>query len=209
MPAPSPSAAALELYEQLEPAFTDGDAGRGYPTLWLCVALTTGNISLIHDWVTDQEDRPGWQVLLDPARAPTIILPWLAQFDGAVLLPSMTDAAKRDTIRNPAAWERGTVSFLETVAKRHLTGSKTVVVTERYTGSAWKIRVETLTVETPEAAVTEREIREEAKPIGIVLFFNSRATWTWGLMNEQAEYNTWAKLQAKLATWGAVIAHEP
>ena len=133
---------------------------------------------------------------------------WLAQFGGSVLTPDMDEAEKREAILEPSNFERGTLRWLEQVAKRRLTGTKTVTITERYTGSAYKLQVKTITSETPESAATKADIEREAKPVGILLFFNSISTWTWKTMRETVEYNTWLKAREKSSTWFKLRTHE-
>lgn len=209
MSEPEASGAAQELYDALGTAFTAGDEDRDWPALRFCIALTTGALSDVHDYVTDQEDRPGWQVLLDPTRAPAVILPWLAQFNGAVLREDMNEEARRNAIRDPEAFGRGTLAAIRSVAERRLTGTKTVLITERYTGSAWRLLIETLEEETPEAALTEAEITAEQKPIGILLFFNKRVNWDWGEAKASLEHLTWGDVVEDFATWLDYRTHEP
>lgn len=198
--------AAGELYEALSPAFsaldTSGSLGR------FCSVITGGDLELIHEWVTDTELGPGWQILLDPSRAPAILLPWLAQFDGAVLLPRMNEEEERLTITSPQAFGRGTVAQIEEVAKRGLTGTKTVVITERYTGSAWRMQIKTLPGETPDPVRLKAEIEAQAKPIGILLFFNEANAINWGELRTREASNTWLKTRTKYATWLAVRTAE-
>lgn len=208
MAEPAASDAARILYEAMDPAFTTGDEGREWVALKLCMALTAGGLSKVFDYVIPKGDGEPWELVLDPATCPVEVLPWLAQFDGAVLLPSMTDAEKRATIIAPATFERGTVRQIIEVAKRRLTGTKTVTVTERYTGDAWKIQVKTIAGETPEEAATKADIEREAKPIGILLFMNAASVWSWKTMRETVEFNTWLKVREKAATWLAVRTHE-
>lgn len=207
MAEPVASEAARELYNALAPAYTAGDEDNDWPMLKFCIALTTGSTTKIHEWVTDNEGRPGWQILLDPNLAPAEVLPWLAQFDGAVLTPEMTEEAERNAIRSPESFGRGTVEAIEAVAKRRLTGTKSVIITERYTGKAWRMLIETLEAETPEPEETRREIEEQQKPIGILLFFNERVAWTWLELRE--EKATWLKVREDFATWFDARTFEP
>lgn len=198
--------AAEELYEALSPAFSNLDADGSLERF--CAVITSGDLSLIHDWVIDTDLGPGWQILLNPAQAPAIVLPWLAQFDGAVLLPSMNEAEQRLTITSPQAFGRGTVPQMEEVAKRWLTGSKTVIITERYTESAWRIQIKTLPGETPNPTGMKAAIEAEAKPIGIVLFFNENNAINWKELRERVASNTWLKVREKYATWLAARTAE-
>lgn len=195
MAQPEVAAAAEELYEALEPAFTDGDEDRGWPTLLLCAALTSGVPDQLHGYLTDNDDGTlGWAILLDPDNAPAEVLPYLAQFVGVVLAPEMTVEQQRAAIKAPEGFGRGRPLAIEAVARRRLTGSQTVLHDERYEDEAWRMRIRTLASETPDPAATEADIRREQKPIGIVLTYAAITTWDW------------ADLQAAHATWADVIA---
>lgn len=209
---PDASPAAEELYAALAPIQEAADEATGEWTgLRLCAALVAGKVDLIWDYLIDDEtDLGAWEVIFDPLRAPVEALPYLSQFDGAVLRPDMDDDARRNAILAPEAFARGRLSSIEAVAKRRLTGTKTVIVTERYTGDAWKLRVETLESETPEPAETQREVIEFQKPIGIVLFFNTRVPWTWGEVKaESATYPTWKSVREAFPTWKDFRTHVP
>lgn len=208
---PEASAAALELYEALEPTFTDGDEGREWVTLKMCIALVAGNVDRLHIYVSDQPDgTPGWGIIFDPDTCPAEALPYLAQFGGTVLRPDMDEAAIRAAIKHPQSFRRGTLPYAIEVLKRRLTGTKTVIVTERYTSNPWRVLIETLDAETPEPEKTKAEFLEEAKPIGILAFFNERALWTWGeFESETVLYPTWAAAEAAFSTYADAEAHEP
>ena len=209
MARPEVSAAAEELYEALEPAFTVGDSDEtGWPALNLCEALVAGDVARIHSYVIDRDDgTPGWAILLDPENAPAEALPWLAQFTGAVLLPSMSEEQMRATIAFPESFERGGPGALVSVARRRLTGSKTVLVDERYQGSAYRLRVRTLLAETPDPALTEAEIRAEQKPIGVVLTYEAIETQDW--LDLRSDHATWADVMADYDDWLEVRTELP
>jgi hypothetical protein len=204
---PEASDAALEIYAALDPAFTQFDEAHGWATLHFCSALTSGNLDLIYEIVNDRDSGPGWQILLDPDECPAVALPYLAQFVGARLTPSMTEAEQRAAIANPEGFGRGTPAAIVAVAKRRLTGTKTVLLVEFYTGLAYRMKIVTLGGETPDPDATLADILREQKPIGIRLFFNTSPDWTWAeLVVEEA---TWADATATFATWGHVEAHSP
>lgn len=207
MPKPEASDAALELYSALEPAFTQTDEATDWTTLKFCTALTTGNIDLIYEIVTDRDTGPGWQILLDPENCPAVALPYLAQFVGARLTPAMDEAERRAAIAQPEGFRRGTPAAIVAVAKRRLTGTKTVLLVEFYTGLAYRMKLVTLESETPDPEATLADILREQKPIGIRLYFNSSPDWTWAELAE--EQGTWADVKEEFATWGAVVAHSP
>lgn len=203
MPRPEASQAAEELYSALDPAFTVADEANDWTALKICMAIVAGKLDLLWEYLIDDvTDLPAWSILLDPERCPDEALPWLAQFDGAVLTPEMDAEARRNAIQVPEAFSRGRLASLEAVAKRRLTGTKTILVTERYTGNPWRLRVETIEAETPDPEGTERDIKQLQTPIGIVLFFNTRAIWDWGEVKaEIAKYPTWKSIKEAFAIW--------
>jgi hypothetical protein len=207
MPRPIASEAAEELYSALDPAFTALDEDNDWTVLKLCIAIVAAEIDTIHTYVTDSDDGPGWQILLDPDRCPVEALPWLAQLAGATLSPDMDEAQQRAAIKSPEAFRRGTPAAIVQVAQRRLTGTRTVLFVERYTGLPYRMKIATLESETPDPALTEAEIIREQKPVGILLFFNSSPDWTWDEL--AAEQRTWDDVERTFATWDAVVTHQP
>lgn len=207
---PEASPAALELYEALEPAFTQGDEDRDWLSLKICMAIVAGRIDLLHRYLIDDIlNLPAWAVIFDPERCPVEALPYSSQFSGAVLTPEMDEAARRAAIKVPEAFSRGRPESLEAVIRRRLTGTKSVILTERYTENAWRLRVETIEAETPEPAETKADIIAYQKPVGIVLFFNQRVVWDWGEAKESAEFPTWADVKAGFESWFDYRTFEP
>lgn len=210
MPEPSASPAARELYGALEPAFTQGDSERDWLALRICMALVAGKLDLLWSYLIDDETNlPAWAVVLDPETAPAEALPYLAQFSGAILTPEMDEEARRNAIQTPEAFSRGRLASIEAVVKRRLTGTKAVIVTERYTGSAWKVRVETVEAETPDEAGLIADLERFQKPIGILLFFNTRVAWTWSAAKASLEYPTWGDVKEGFPDWFSYRTHEP
>lgn len=198
---PAVSAAAEELYAALEP-FAALDEETDWTTLRVCDALVTGDLDLLHELVTETDTRAPWELLFDPAHCPASCLPYLGQYVGVPITAEMSEAEAREAIAEPSGFGRGTVKQIETVAKRFLTGSKTVIVTERYLGQAWRLLVETLEGETPNPAELEAAILREAKPIGIRLFLNKKVVWNWGEV--RAVKATWLVVREQYATWLAL-----
>lgn len=211
MAEPAASDAARALYDALAPAFTEGDEDRDWIALKVCMALTAPAVSQIFGYVNDQADgTPGWAIVMNPDEAPVEVLPWLAQFNGAKLRDNMTEAEKRSAIALPEGWERGTLAAIRQTVERRLTGTKTVLITERYTGSAWRVLIETLPEETADQEAIERELAELQKPIGIIFFFNERPTWDWDeVLAESVEYPDWDAIEEAFSTWDEFRVHEP
>lgn len=171
MPRPIVSEAAEELYISLGPwSRADeamGESG-GWPLLIFCEAIA-GRLQPLESLIRDTDDGPGWSVVLDADRAPAEWLPWLGQFVGVTLRPSMSEEEQRTMIRTLPGTIRGTARAIESAAAQYLTGERRVYLIERH-GSAYRLTVSMLDSEAPVAdrPRIEMAIREQ-KPAGIVL----------------------------------------
>lgn len=107
----------------------------------------------------DEEARlDGARVMTDPAVAPLWALPHAAMYVGAKLpgrLPGEADAdylaRARDAVVYPRGIRRGTHEAIHRAVRPHLTGTKTVIISDSY-GGAYDIYVRTQTAETPDPA---------------------------------------------------------
>ena len=69
----------------------------------------------------------------------------------------------------------GSIAAIREATKRVLTGTKTCTITKRYTGSPWKIKIETKVGETPDATTVGQsipemlELMELSRPLGVSL----------------------------------------
>jgi len=134
----------------------------------------------MESYISDSDNgEVGWSILLDLNRVPTKALPWLAQFTGVRLDQSLSDANQRQQIADAAGLYRGSLASIVAAAQRHLTGTKDVLVEERYQGSAYKLWMATRTAQTPNTAVTLADILTQ-KPAGIVLTYQTVAGQTFG-----------------------------
>lgn len=200
MARPDVSPTAEDLYASLA-AYTVGDEDQDWHLLKLCEAIATAFTEPVAELVQEREGRVPWQVLFDPTLCPVEYLPYLAQFVGATLTDSMTEAEKRAAVALPEGWLRGTPAALLAAIKRTLTGAKTVHLDERYTGAAYQLRVRTLATETPSATATEAAILTQ-KPIGIVLTYAAITGQDWDDL--VADHADWDAVVADYDTWAAV-----
>lgn len=115
-------------------------------------------------------ESPGWSVLLDLERIDPKGLGWLAQLVGVQLDPNLADAEQRDRIGSTDGFRRGTPGALDGAARQYLTGTKTVVIRERY-GGAWKLNIVSFDSETPDPDRVLAAILSQ-KPAGITLDYN-------------------------------------
>jgi hypothetical protein len=147
-------------------------------------------------------DPVGWEVMLDPDRAPAKALPYLAQFVGERLPVGLSENDARRWIRDAPNQRRGTVGSIVAAAKRRLIGDRLVTVVEREGGDPEALGVVTYLQETP----SEADVRAElAKVVPIDLRLNYRVlqgqTWT----NVNANYATWTAVNNE-QSWGELAA---
>lgn len=74
---------------------------------------------------------PGWSSLLDPANCPNQFLPYLGQFVGTAIPPSLDATTARLIIQNECGLLRGTVKAILYATKRNLSGTQSAIVIER------------------------------------------------------------------------------
>src|SRR6266576_2451983 len=120
------------LYEMLEPYFRE-DENYAFAGLKLCQGISAmlDPISLI---AQPLGEKPPFALLFDPENIPAVWLPWCAQFVGSDLKTAKTEATKRDWIKNPINWQRGTSGAIISAASQTLTGTKAIYFYPRFTG---------------------------------------------------------------------------
>lgn len=166
MTRPAVPAVTEALYDELHVA-QPGDDQRGWPLLILLGAIGHA-FGPLHDLVRDTDDGPGWSAALDPARAPSWALPWLAQFAGVRLTDGLAEAQQRAQITDPPAFERGTKDAMIAAAAPTLAGSAPVIRFYERNPGPYEILVVTSTGATPDPAGTLRALRSQ-KPAGLIL----------------------------------------
>lgn len=124
---------------------------------------------LVEEWVSDTDTDIGWSLLLDVDRCPVEALPWLAQIVGLRLNTALSEADQRQQIHDVSNWKRGTPGAIKGAPAPYLTGTKTVVLRERFDGSGndapYDFEVITLASETTNATTVEAAFRSQ-KPVG-------------------------------------------
>jgi hypothetical protein len=148
MPLPAMSILASDVYFQLALLVPD-DESNGYPFAHYIAAMM-GPGAEVESWARDTDDGPGWGILLDLDRCPTIALPWLSQCKGVVIPSGMDSSLWRDWIRTAEGLGRGTTAALIVAGQRHLTGTKSVRVIERAGPSVYDYTVIVRPGEVPE-----------------------------------------------------------
>jgi hypothetical protein len=196
------SEVAAELYGACVPGQTHSWPEPGDPDdlLTFCEAIA----SMLDDWWGVTQEN--WETVLDADAAPDEALGWLAMFVGVRRDVTWTADQLRDAIRSPAGFARGTPAAIREAAKRHLTGSKTVIMTERFGGSAYSLYIRTLASETPDEAVTLADILTQ-KPAGIVLNYDTLTGQDYAGLD--ASYSSYAGVDTDYESYGAVATDLP
>jgi len=196
-PPPALASYAARLYAALAPlAWLDGN------TDWSLAKLNgaVGTMfQAVEDVVRDTPEGPGWSAVVDVARCPDDWLPWLGQFVGVV-------NGTRSAITEHNGFQRGTPAAIRAAAAMSLTGSKTVILQERFGGEAYALGVYTLDSETPDPAKVLADILTQ-KPGGIVLTYAHGAANTYAAV--KAGYATYDAVRAGFRDYQHLAANQP
>jgi len=205
MDRPIVSAAAEELYGFLEAFVIEDEEAETWQTLLLCEALMGGTAQIVWDWVTDRADMFGWAYLLNADLTDANALPWLAQFNGTKLREDMTEQERRDAIKAPAGFNRGTLAYVTEAPKQYLTGTRAVYVRERE-GGAYRLHMRTLLWETPDEPAALAAILLQ-KPGGIVLDYDVITGQDW--IDLMADHASWNAVTADYVDWDELRSEIP
>jgi hypothetical protein len=162
---------AEEMYRRMGPV-TDQDEVLGWPLLTYVGAFCDTYLQDIDDLSSDQPTYGGWGGIMNPDTAPLYALPWTAQFVGVRYNSALSQADNIALIKEPTGWKRGSPQAIIAAIKPFLTGSKSVVLTERYTGDAYKVLVTTQTGECPNVPAMQAAALAQ-KPAGILMTFSA------------------------------------
>lgn len=124
----------------------------------------------VEDLSRDSDDGPGWSALVDLDRIPDEGLPYIAQFKGKTILQGMSPAEARARIEGTDGFDRGTPEAIRVATQRNMTGTKTVIIVERYSGDPFQYQIIVSEAETPSTGQTLRDSLEQ-KPYGYLVTF--------------------------------------
>lgn len=197
---PEVSQAAERLYGLLWP-HTLEDEVNDWHLLLFCEALAGTLFEQVRSYVSDRDDMLGWEVIFNVDECPPEALAYLGQFVGVHFEDKLTDQEKRDKIKDRPAFRRGTVGAIEAAAKLRLTGTKSVLIKERFE-SPYRLLIRTFTKQTPDPEGTRADILSQ-KPAGIVLDYADTNLKTYLQVKE--ENATYADLKAKGTYEDAIV----
>lgn len=170
MASPVVTDTAIELYQALGPHYRKAEERGAEIDRWelmeLCESIM-GRLDPVEIVIRDTDDGPGWSIVMDPDRAPSLWLPWDAQFGGVRVLIGLSDADQRIRIKNTDGMRRGSPGAIVSAAQSVLTGAKTVYLVERH-GSAYRLTVAAKTSETPNLDALTRAVVAQ-KPGALVM----------------------------------------
>ncbi len=184
---------AGQLYDQLAPlAVQDPANGNALAHFLNAIGEMYEEVKV---WADDDEDgNVGWSILLDLVRCPTDMLPWLGQFVGAKVDPTLSDANQRLQISQVQAWARGSLAAIKAAPVPYLTGTKAVIVIERDSAvvpanPAYGLTVYTIASETTDTAKVLAALLA-VKPAGIKMNYATIAGWSYaGIFTTDATEN--------------------
>jgi hypothetical protein len=153
----------------------------------------------VEDLARDTPEGPGWSSVVDIDRCPDDWIPWLGQFVGV-------SNGNRQAILTHNGFQRGTPAAIREAVATTLTGSKTVILQERFGGDAYALGVYTLDVETPNASATLASLIA-AKPGALVLTYAHGAANTYGAV--RAGYATYTAVKTAFRDYAHLAANQP
>lgn len=199
MAMPALSYVGTRLYEAIDPLVRGQDAAQDYVAAKF-TAARAAMFEQVAELVRDRDDMQGWAILFDPQQCPADLLPWLAQYEGVEIPPSVVDEQEiRDLIDETPSQQRGTIWSITALARRYLTGTRAVWFYERYLGDPDVLAIRTRTAETPDPDLLLSSIVKFQKPGGVILDYAAVA----GLTYDEAEalWATYTIAEAASATY--------
>lgn len=126
------AADTLQLWSYLPQFVQDADATNGYQFLTWLDGMGKQQ-QLVDDLCRDNQNFPGWSIIMDVSRCPTYALPWLGQFLGVRFNPLqiVSDAAMRAAISAQGNFGRGTVAAIKAAGAQFLGPGGYINVIER------------------------------------------------------------------------------
>jgi hypothetical protein len=193
-------------YQQLQPV-ARGDHLHGYPLAHYCAALWAP-IEDLAELISDQPDgTTGYARAMMVETCPPSLLRWLGQQVGVWVPPGTSPEDARRMIRLTRGWKRGKIPAMVAEVKTTLTGTKSVIVTERYgtlPAAAHTVRLITKTSETPNPTATLAAAKNPAhKRIGLIVDLLVVDGQTWNDARAADPSRTWdeLKIDEPTTTW--------
>lgn len=193
-----PPSAASVIYAALGPAWTSQEEALDYPLMELVECLAD---PLEDFW----EVAHDWGLMFDPDLAPASILAWMAQFVGARYPGDATEDQIRTAIRVHENWQRGRPAAIKAALAAELTGTKTIIFSER-SGGAYRLQIRTLTSETPSIERARQAILSQ-KPAGLVLDYDVQAGIAYSDMD--SGYDSYGDIDATGDTYEEIASEAP
>jgi hypothetical protein len=160
-----PGSFAQAVYAQLLPLQT-------LDLLHYIGAIGDESLQILDSLVHSDGGDDAWAPMVDLERTPDAFLEWLGQFIGYRMSIPLTPNGLRQALRDKGNWGRGTPEFLANSIKTFLTGTQTVIITERDT-SPYHVTVQTYASETPGSTTVINNVLQANKPAGLVLSYST------------------------------------
>jgi len=198
MAQPSAGIFATAIYTEVFP-LTYADEQYGWHLLYYLDAIGQ-MFDEIEGLARDTDDAVGWSKLLDPVNTPAKALPWLAQFVGVELAPTLSEADKRNYIKEAVNWKRGTVAAIINTTQFFLTGSKTVRLDER-DSSPYHYTITINPAEVTNLSLVQAALNAQ-KPAGLQFTLNLTTTRTY--FQVKTDNATYSAAKSAYANYGVM-----
>lgn len=203
MARPTVTARSEELYSQLPQYQRDADEGLGWPLLRF-VSLLGDQADTVRSYLSDPAR------LLDPARAPYSVLPWVAMLAGvdARLYPD-TDG-NRTNLRAAiagasAARKPGSDAAILNAIQPLLSGSRIAFIDQK-NPAGFTFRVNVYAAQAADPGALQR-ILDAVTPAGLQGTLNVVPGLTWGDVDD--EYANWGEVADSGLTWDGLLSQVP
>lgn len=191
MPRPVVTDTTEEAYAAMRP-LVQRDEENGWTGLHLVESIGR-LLDPVEQLIRDSDLGPGWSAIVDVDRAPVEYLPWTGQIVGVRFKSTLTEAQMRQRIRDQEGRKRGTPGAMLDAISDTLTGSKIILLEERYGGDAYHFRVSVYEAQTPDPAATEAALLRQ-KPAGLTYDFILLGGATYAELD--ADFGTYADMDA-------------
>jgi hypothetical protein len=189
---------------------TQYDPATGYMLLAYVSALALQAEQIASLAETGPNGEDGWSVILDITRTADEGIAWLAQLVGVNILPDLDYDTQRMRVATTDGWNRGTPKALAAAAAQYLTGTKRVVMRERFDPGAgadpYHLQIFTITSETPDPTQVENAIMAQ-KPAGIILHYSTMAGQDFQELIDN--YSLFSTVYSSFATFQGVYMAQP
>jgi hypothetical protein len=203
---------AERQYERLAP-WTDEDEEHGSPLAVRCQARADAFADVTFFTELDENGRLGALRVMHPETCPDVMLGWLSNWAGEILLPGTPTDERRQLLAHGGVGDKGTVASIIRATQGQLISTDPsrpalVRVTVRYEGELFRLLVRSYVAETPDA-VAAAVAAQRAAPGAYRVVYGVSPGWSIGEMNAEYAGLTIGDLDADFDSIGDLDSRMP